>query len=144
VENGLAILTLGPGTFQVDTIVAFPKNVVLKTSTTMVSLMGAEDAPFPATTGPVTLSWEKAKVSEHADFWEVTLYTVVGSMITKKRIYTTTTPEVKIQGVDLPTGRYLLKISGFTGRPGAATGDFRTVQGSQAMSVIHPRTFVVQ
>jgi hypothetical protein len=150
VNSGVAVisypvLVFGMPKFDVRTVVAFPVDVKLTSATATVSLMGTDDAPIPATAGTVTLAWSKYKTTELVDFWEVTLGVIDSSSnFIKKRIYTTTTPDVRIEGSELHAGeRYLLQITGHLGRPNAGAGDYRTVQGAQAISVFYPRTFVV-
>ncbi len=147
--NGIAILTLSNATtFMVSTDVAFPTNVTLKStagSTNLFSMSGSDAVTFSPGTGPISVQWEKAMPGTTAHFWEVALIEVQGANLVRKRVYVTTGTSVAIQATELEVGHhYVFAIAAYSGRGGALTGDYRTITGAQSMSVIHPRSFVVQ
>ncbi len=147
ITNGVAVLTLGLTGFQVDSDVAFATAIKLTADGNVESKLfeSADSVPVPAFTGATTLSWGITVASQKADFWDVTLWEISGGSLVKRRIYTTTTREVKIQRADLEASKqYVFQVSAYRGRPNASTkADFATVSGNQSMSVVHSRSFVL-
>lgn len=147
--NGLGILTLSTAaSFMVTTDVAFAANVKLTSSAGAADLFdptGSDDVKVTRGGDPLTVSWDKQTATTTAQFWEVALIEVVGGSLLPRRVYVTTSTSVKIQSRELEIGRhYVFSITAYTGRGGAATGDYRTITGTQAISIIHPRSFTAK
>lgn len=148
--NGAAYVVTDPGganpTFSTSRSIAVASSVTLTPEGgAAADLFGAMDDVHLATrTGRLNVTWAKQPATGKADFWEVALLEVSNGGLVEKRIYTTTTPSLAIAGADLAASTtYVLRFTAFTGRAAAAaSGDFRAINGDQAITIIHSRSFV--
>jgi hypothetical protein len=98
----------------------------------------------PLEPGTAALPLTFAVTAPGADYYDVTLFRVVGTALTAVRIYTVTAPAVRVDRSDLARGgEYVLEIRGYVGRPDAQRGDFRAALPSQQLVSRFTRTFVV-
>jgi hypothetical protein len=96
-------------------------------------------------TGDLFLTWEVGTPAPQ--FYVVTVSTVTGmnmqTQITRKRTYIVFEPKVAIARQDMTPANYIFKIQGFSGYPGAATGDLRPLAYPQAVTTAFSAVFTI-
>jgi len=119
---------------------AFAAPTIMKASLAGVDLLGAADhVPVPDRATPLSLTLE---LTGGDDYTEVTLHQVAGGALQPVRRYTVFGPSVDIDPTTFSAGgEYVFEIRTFTGRPGAAFGDFRIATLPQSMVTMFTRTF---
>lgn len=116
----------------------------LTTNTGKVALDGAsEQINIGAAHGTFTFDFTpESGTSLHADYYEVTLHQITNNSMSTVRVYTVTSPSVKIDGTLItPNTDYVFEVRAITGHPQAAHGDFATVSYPYGMTIVYPRTF---
>ncbi len=107
------------------------------------SLSGADDTPFTATTGQITLVFTPDNSNAHD--WIITISELANSTLTPVRVYHVTAPTAKIDASLLETGKtYEVTITSRVGLPMASQGDYRVVSWPFSTSTTAAATFVVQ
>jgi len=140
-----AVLTPSSGRFQMTFPAALATVIKLATPAAAAPLDLAGDADQVAAgapTGMFVLSFSTEMNEERPDFYNVLLHKLVGDTLTTERIYTVTTPEVRIDPSVLVGGaEYVFEIRSFKGQPMASRGDFTVVQFSYGSAIVFSRTF---
>jgi hypothetical protein len=77
-----------------------------------------------------------------ADHFDVVLHRIAGGALTTRRIYTVTSPAVRIDGPVLENDTdYVFEIRAYRGHPNAQRGDFATVTYPYGSATVFTRTF---
>ena len=143
--NGIEIVTpeATMDSYVVAHLAASPMAVTLKTASNVtVDLFGTIDhVAVPDASGVLELAWTPS--SGAADYWEVSLIELGGAITTRKRVFVTPVPTLKIDGAYLASGHeYVFELTSFTGRPGPSVGEYRTSSLPQSSSIVNTRTFL--
>jgi hypothetical protein len=76
-----------------------------------------------------------------ADYYDVYLHRIIGGALTPQRIYTVTSPEVRIDGSMLVRGAdYVFEIRSYAGHATAPRGDFTVIDYPYGSAVVLTRT----
>jgi hypothetical protein len=136
------------GGFKLSFPAAIPTKFLLTTPTgDMVDLVGtlgsADQIPVAASTGAFTLHFvPETGVGLRADYYDVYLHRISGTNLIPERIYTVTTPEVRIDGSRLVSGTdYVFEVRSYAGQVMAPRGDFGPVDYPYGSAVVFTRTF---
>jgi hypothetical protein len=143
--NGIEIVTpeVTADSYVVAHVAASPMAVTLKTASDVtVDLFGASDhIAVPDASGALELAWTPG--SGAADYWEVALIEISGTTTTRKRVFVTPVPTLKIDGAYLASHHeYVFELTSFTNRPGPSVGEYRTSSLPQSSSIVNTRTFL--
>jgi hypothetical protein len=107
------------------------------------SLSGADDVPFPATSGQVELSFSPDNNNAHD--YIINLAELAAGTLIPVRQYQVIAPLVTIDGTLLEAGHtYVFTITARAGLPNAQEGDYRAVSWPFSTSTTAAATFVVQ
>jgi hypothetical protein len=135
--------------FDISFPAAIPTQMKLTTpSLGDVDLAGVADhVAIGAPAGVFTLHFTPEAVpNTQSHYYDVLLRRLSGSSaLVTERIYTVTSPTVRIDGALLaPATEYVLEIRSFKGHPMAGTGDFIPVDYPYGSAVVFTRTFKTQ
>ena len=144
--SGLETVIAAPETAGAK--VAFPAplatRMTLATPSGAVDLAGASDqVAIGAPAGSYTLSFvPEAGADLRADYHDVLLHRITGGALTTERIFTVTTPRVRIDGsLLIPGADYVLEIRSYKGHAMAPRGDFAPVDYPYGAAIVFTRTF---
>jgi hypothetical protein len=133
------------GAFTMAFPAPIPTRITLTTPAKgTVALDGlAEQVDVGAASGPFTLAFTPEVGADlRADYYDVVLHRITGGTMTTDRIYTVTSPTVRIDGALLmPGADYVFEIRAIKGHPQAAHGDFAPVDYPYGMAIVFARTF---
>ncbi len=112
----------------------------------VLDLVGGSDQ---VAVGPASGVFELAFTPEtstdtplRADYYDVVLHRIVGGLLTTDRVYTVTTPKVRIDGsLLMPGADYVFEVRSYKGHPQASHGNFAPVDYPYGAAIVFTRTF---
>jgi hypothetical protein len=149
--SGIEVVVTSPNFSSPFTLSFDPMQVGIATAP--ITLGGVDLAPttakdqttLPAGTAPLELDFavDAPTPANPTTAYEVRLYEIVNGSLMPRRVYLANQPRVMIDRAALTAGAsYVLDLRMMTGLPGAATGDFATLAGTQQLSSLFTATFV--
>jgi hypothetical protein len=139
------IAASGTGAFTMAFPAPLPTKITLMTPAKgAVPLDGsAESVDVGAARGPFTLAFTPEMGADlRADYYDVVLHRITGGVMTTERIYTVTSPAVRIDGATfVPGADYVFEIRAIKGHLQAPHGDFAPVDYPYGMAIVFARTF---
>lgn len=138
--GGIAAVNTGMDTFTLDFRVPFATSFRIDG----MDLATGDDRKAPTGgAAPMVLEFDLETNAGSAQYYEVTLHTIAGS-VTPERVFTVTEPRVSIDRALLTKGtEYVFEVRAFRGaRVDVKDGDFTGYVASQAMTTIFSRTFI--
>jgi hypothetical protein len=133
------------GGFRMSFPAAIPTQITLDTPAKgRVDLVNSDDQiAVGAPTGAFTLAFiPETGVGLRADYHDVYLHRISGTMLTTERIYTVTTTQVRIDSsVLVPDADYVFEIRSYAGHVMAPRGDFAPVDYPYGSAIVFTRTF---
>lgn len=141
----LSTSTAFPVAFSVVFPAPLPRQISLATPANgTVDLAGpADQIAIGAPSGAFTLTFTLETGPDlRADYFDIVLHGFGPTGLTTERIYTVTSPTVRIDGAALaPATDYVLEIRTYKGRPRAQHGDFSAVDYPFGATIVFTRTF---
>ena len=143
-----ATLTATNNTFNFDFRIPIAIAPIELVGSTAADLAGTQDqVALPGGTDPLRLAFGlEALPGGVVDYFDVTLYKLVGSGIELVRSYTITDPsqrELRVDRSVFSSGEFVFAISAHRGRPQIASGDFTVTTFPQAVSRVFTRTIAI-
>jgi hypothetical protein len=139
-----AVVTSGSYTFASDFAVAAPTVAKLRRSTNEIDIAGGPDGQLiPTGTGLLELILDvEPTAGLVADYFDITLYEIVGSNLRLQRVYTVTDRKLMLDPAFLVTSsEYVFEIRSYSGRPEIARANFSVNTYPQYSATIFTSTF---